>query len=156
MFAAQTTLLIFNNHIFKVLYEICHSLLIGDPGGTEPQTGMLRIRVTLESSQISAVDLLSKIIWKNGEDLVGGSLAQQGIPASSKASLMGCIRRILSFPNSMYRLSLNSSSNCTPIIQPLARIAPLCFILKRKWSLNSSFIRDQASPNMAPAFVPPI
>ena len=89
IFALKNALLIFNNHILKVLYEICHSLLIGDPGGTEPQTGMLRIRVTLESSQISAVDLLSKIIWKNGEDLVGGSLAQQGDPCLFKGFLDG-------------------------------------------------------------------
>ena len=89
IFALKNALLILNNHILKVLYEISHSLLIGDPGGAEPQTGMLRIRVTLESSQISAVDLLSQSIWKNGEDLVGGSLAQQGNPCLFKVFLDG-------------------------------------------------------------------
>ena len=53
IFALKNALLIFNNHILKVLYEICHSLLIGDPGGTEPQTGMLRIRVTLDHHIVS-------------------------------------------------------------------------------------------------------
>ena len=91
---------------------------------------------------------------KNG--LLFGEGTYIAMPRSESAAAMRCACASACRPSSSQRSCSIAAANCTPSRRPLASMAPLRFIARRKPGLSASLTMTIASPKSRPFFVPPM